>query len=70
MAITNNAYYAFMTNATGGNLDISINGYKTSPDELAACSASGIQLAIYQVNAAPKGHNYPAPIACRTLKIF
>ncbi len=66
MAITNNAYYALMTNAIGGNLDITVNGYKTSPDELAVCSASGVQLAIYQVNAAPKGHNYPLPIACRT----
>ncbi len=66
MAITNNAYYAFMTNAIGGNLDITVNGYKTSPDELAVCSASGVKLAIYQVNAAPKGHNYPLPIACLT----
>ena len=66
MAITNNAYYALMTSATGGNLDISVNGYNTSPLELAACSASGVQLAIYQVSAAPQAHNYPAPIACRT----
>ena len=66
MAITNNAYYALMTNSDGGNLDITVNGYTTSPNELAACSASGVQLAMYQVNAAPKGHNYPLPIACRT----
>ena len=66
MAITNNAYYAFKTNVFGGNLDLMVSGYSTSPTELAVCNASGIQLALYQVNSAPPAGSFPPPVACRS----
>jgi len=66
MAITNNAYYAFKTNVYGGKLDLAVSGYTTSPTDLAACNASGIQLSLYQANSAPTAGNFPPPVACRT----
>lgn len=65
MAITNNAYYPILTSLTGGNLDVTVSGYTTSPTDLANCNSAGVQLALYQLNSKPQAHNYPAPVACR-----
>ena len=72
--ITNNAYYAFRTNSTGGSLAITVSGYATTPASLAACTqlytgvpVTGVRLALYQVNTCPAGQAFPAPFACQTI---
>jgi hypothetical protein len=70
--VTNTAYYAIKTNAVGGILGMSISGYTTSPSALASCPATfgfpatGVEVALYEVNACPIGQSFPAPVACRT----
>ncbi len=64
--VTNTAFYAIKTNATGGILTITVSGYATIPATQAACSGAGIQLALYQTAVCPAGQAYPAPVACRT----
>jgi hypothetical protein len=72
-SVTNNAYYAFRTNSSGGNLNLSVTNYSTTPSTLSACTpvygfpVTGVRLALYQVNACPVGQAFPTPIACRTI---
>lgn len=63
--ITNNAYYAIKTNATGGTLIATVSGYTTTPASQAACG-QGVELAMYQVSTCPTAQAFPAPVACRT----
>ena len=69
-AITNTAYYAFRTNAAGGNLSLAVSGYNTVPASAASCSqgppaipVTGIQLSVYQVSACPTAQTFPTPVA-------
>ncbi len=64
--VTNNAYYAFITNNVGGSLAMTISGYTTSPASQISCSGAGVRLALYQVNSCPAGQAFPAPMACRS----
>jgi len=64
--VTNNAYYAFRTNSTGGTLSLNVDTYGTIPAAQAACSGAGVRLSLYQVNSCPGGQAFPSPIACRT----
>jgi hypothetical protein len=63
--VTNTAYYAFQTGASG-ILSMSVSGYGTTPAAQSACTGAGIELALYQVSSCPAGQSYPAPVACRT----
>lgn len=63
--ITNNAYYALKTNATGGTLIATVSGYTTTPASQSACG-QGVELAMYQVSSCPTAQSFPAPVACRT----
>jgi len=72
-ALTNNAYYAFKTNAAGGNLGITVSGYTTTPAAIAACTpayagipVTGVRLALYQVNSCSTAGSFPAPVSCNT----
>jgi hypothetical protein len=65
-AITNTAYKAVRTGASGGVLSINVGGYGTTPAAQASCSVTGVQLAFYQVNSCPAGESFPAPIATRS----
>jgi hypothetical protein len=71
---TNNAYYAFKTNASGGTMSIAVSGYTTTPSALTSCTqvyggipVTGIRLALYDVTSGlpttPEG--YPTVLACR-----
>ncbi|MGC4101448.1 T9SS type A sorting domain-containing protein [Ferruginibacter sp.] len=64
--ITNNAYYAFKTNASGGSVVATISSYRTNPTAQAACSGAGVELALYQVSTCPTAQAFPAPIFCNT----
>ncbi|MEI8059290.1 MAG: hypothetical protein WCG67_03945, partial [Ferruginibacter sp.] len=64
--VTNTAYYALKTDASGGVLTITVSGYTTTPSTQSACSGAGVQLALYQTASCPAGQSFPAPIACRT----
>lgn len=68
--ITNNAYYVFRTNATGGNLSLEVLNYSTTPAAIASCTVgstgitvTGVKLSIYQVSACPGAAAFPTPIA-------
>lgn len=69
--VTNNAFYAFRTNSTGGSLDLTVSGYTTIPSALSSCPepygnpSKGVRLALYQVNSCPEGQSFPVPVACR-----
>jgi Matrixin. len=65
-AITNNAYYAIKTSATGGTLTINVTGYSTTPSAQQACTGAGVELALYQTSSCPAGQSFPSPVACRT----
>lgn len=72
--VTNTAFYPFLTpTGSTGTLTISVSGYSTEPGTLGSCTpsggytaATGVELALYQVNACPSGQAFPAPVACRT----
>ncbi len=67
--VTNNAFYAFKTGAiTNGSLTLSIAGYLTVPSSQAACTGSGVRLAVYDVNSCPTGLAFPQPVSgsCKT----
>jgi hypothetical protein len=68
--ITNNAYYVFQTNATGGDLSLQVLNYSTSPAAIASCGigvtgiiTTGVKLSIYQVSSCPAAASYPTPVA-------
>jgi hypothetical protein len=71
---TNNAYYAFKTNGSGGTMSIAVSGYTTTPSALTSCTqvyggipVTGIRLALYDVTSGlpttPGG--YPTVLTCR-----
>ena len=62
--VTNNAYYAIMTNSSGGDINIAVSDYTTSPADLASCTGQGIRMAVYKVNACPVGQQFPTPVYC------
>ena len=62
--VTNTQYYAFMTSAAGGTVNVAINGYATIP--ATACSTGGVELALYSVSSCPAGQSYPTPLLSRT----
>ncbi len=64
--VTNNAYYAFRSDADGGDLNILVGDYATLPAD-AVCSGAGARFALYQVNSCPQPEQFPAPVACRTI---
>jgi Secretion system C-terminal sorting domain len=64
--ITNNAYYAFKTDATGGDLILNITGYATTPATQSACAGAGVELSLYQTTGCPSGQSFPPPVFCRT----
>lgn len=71
--ITNNAYYAFRTDQSGGELSLEIKNYSTNPLTIEDCptgqtgiAVTGVKLALYKVNGCPNGGEYPTPIATRT----
>lgn len=64
--ITNNAYYAIKTNASGGTLNLTVSGYTTVPASQESCSGAGIELSLYQVSSCPAGQSFPAPVVYRT----
>ncbi len=73
VAITNNAYYAFRTNPSGGVLALTVSNYSTTPSSLASCTqkyagvpVTGVRLAIYQASTCPAAGSFPAPVACTT----
>ncbi len=63
-SVTNNGYYAFRSDNTGGDLDIVVTGYSAVP--VAVCPGAGIRLSLFQVNSCPAGQAFPSPIVCRT----
>jgi len=63
--ITNTAYYPFKTSA-GGTLSITVSGYTTTPAAQAACSITGVEMALYQVSSCPTGQAFPATAGCAT----
>lgn len=63
--ITNTAYYPFKTSA-GGTLSVTVSGYGTTPAAQAACTFTGVEMALYQVSACPAGQAYPATAGCAT----
>ncbi len=63
-SVTNNGYYAFRSDNTGGDLDIIVTGYSAVP--VAVCPGAGIRLSLFQVNSCPVGQAFPSPIVCRT----
>jgi hypothetical protein len=66
VTVTNNAYYALKTNASG-NMQFSITNYATYPPEAQAnCPDQGARIALYQVNACPTGQAFPAPVYVTT----
>jgi hypothetical protein len=71
---TNNAYYAFKTNGSGGTMSIAVSGYTTTPSALTSCSqvyggipVTGIRLALYDVTSGlpTTSGGYPTVLACR-----
>lgn len=71
---TNNAYYAFKTNSTGGTMIINVSSYTTTPSALTSCSqlysgipVTGIRFALYNVNGGlpTSSSGYSSPVACR-----
>lgn len=72
-SLTNNAYYAFKTSATGSLL-LTVSDYTTTPAALTSCTqvysgipVTGIRLVLYQVSSCPTAGAYPAPVACVTI---
>lgn len=63
--VTNNAYYAYRTGASG-DINISVRDYGTLPGELSNCSGQGIRMAVYEVSGCPIGQAFPDPVVCRT----
>jgi len=67
-SITNTAFYPFRTSSDGGDLSLEISNYVAAPAALAACVPSttlpvtGVQMAVYQVNACPGGQSFPLPL--------
>ncbi|HEU4472489.1 MAG TPA: T9SS type A sorting domain-containing protein [Flavisolibacter sp.] len=73
-AQTNNAYYAFRTDASGGSLLLSVNNYTTEPADQTSCSevfigipVTGVRLSLYLASACPAAGAYPTPVACATI---
>ena len=71
---TNNAYYAFKTNGSGGTMSIAVSGYTTTPSALSSCTqiygsipVTGFRLALYDETSGlpttPGG--YPTVLDCR-----
>ncbi len=72
-SLTNNAYYALMTNNTGGSLMLSVTGYTTNPSALTSCAeaysgipVTGVRLALYQTSSCPAAGSFGTPVACRS----
>jgi Secretion system C-terminal sorting domain len=72
--VTNNAYYAFKTNSSGGIITLNVTGYNTTPSAQSACTSAyggvlvtGVRLALYQASSCPLAQSFPAPVACRTI---
>ena len=73
--VTNTAFYAFKTNETGGNLNMEVMDYTTSPVAIAACEVggtgvqvTGVKISIYKVSSCPNGGSFPVPIDYQTFK--
>ena len=73
--VTNNAFYAFKTNETGGTLVMEILDYATLPTAVAACDvgatgvqATGVKISLYKVPSCPAGGSFPVPIEYQTFK--
>ncbi|MEO6232618.1 MAG: zinc-dependent metalloprotease [Ferruginibacter sp.] len=67
-SVTNNAYYAFRSDGDGGDLNMSVTNYLTSPSDFqVSCSGAGVRFALFQLNSCPGGQNFPDPIACGTI---
>lgn len=73
--ITNNAYYAFRTGTTSGDLSLEVLNYQTTPAEIKDCpigatgiEVTGVKIAMYKVPSCPTGGAYPTPVAYRTFK--
>jgi Secretion system C-terminal sorting domain len=64
--VTNNAYYAFKTVATGGDLILNVTAYATTPATQSVCAGAGVELSLYQTTGCPGGQSFPAPVFCRT----
>lgn len=62
--VTNTVYYAIMTNSSGGDMNIAISEYTTSPTDLASCTGQGVRMAVYKVSACPVGQQFPSPVYC------
>jgi hypothetical protein len=74
-SITNTAFYAFKTNAAGGDLSLEVTNYTTVPASLASCTlgtsgvpVTGIQMSLYKVAACPTGQSFPTPVVHNTFK--
>ncbi|HUQ66777.1 MAG TPA: T9SS type A sorting domain-containing protein, partial [Flavitalea sp.] len=73
--VTNTAFYAFKTNATGGTLVMEVMNYTTSPAAVAACDygstgvlPTGVKVSTYKVPSCPAGGSFPVPIDYQTFK--
>jgi hypothetical protein len=67
VAITNNAYYAFKTDATPNQtLRLCITGYGTSPSEQVDCDQQGVRMSLYKTNKCPGQGLFPDPLYCNT----
>lgn len=71
-SVTNNAYYAIKTDASG-TLIMTISNYATVPAALASCTeayvdvpVTGFRLALYETSTCPEAQAFPTPVACRT----
>lgn len=67
VGITNNAFYAIKTAASGGgSLLITVSGYSTTPASQSSCSGMGVELSLYLASFCPTAQAYPTPLAYRT----
>ena len=64
--VTNNAYYAFKTDADGGSLSLIVSNYETYPVDAQTCQGAGVRVTLYKVDGCPVGQDFPDPIQCRT----
>ena len=73
--VTNTAYYAFRTDENGGDLDLEVQNYSTSPVAIESCptgstgiAVTGVKISIYKTASCPDGGDYPAPEFYATFK--